>query len=106
MKYKIILKETGQTLVEYDDSEPNFVAIGYDEETCERVAINEEEEAIQLPLIFLHLFNKHIRLRRASKLILKLISFYHLLKSFIIVNIADNLDIDILIELVISPTTV
>lgn len=45
MKYKIILKATGETLVEYDDSEPNFVAVGYDEETCERVAINEEEEA-------------------------------------------------------------
>ena len=42
----------------------------------------------------------------AGELILKLISFYHLLKSFFIVNIADNLDIDILIELVISPTTV
>lgn len=46
MKYKIILKATGETLAEYDDSEPNFVAVGYDEETCEKVAINEEEEAI------------------------------------------------------------
>lgn len=46
MKYKIIFKATGQTLAEYDDGEPNFVAVGYDEETCERVAIKEEEEAI------------------------------------------------------------
>ena len=45
MKYKIILKATGQTLAEYDDSDPNFVAVGYDEQTCARISINKEEEA-------------------------------------------------------------
>lgn len=39
MKYKIILKATLKPLSENDDSELSFEAVGYAEETCERVAI-------------------------------------------------------------------
>ena len=43
MKYKIILKATGQILAEYDDEAPNFVDVGFDKETCEKVEIAEAE---------------------------------------------------------------
>lgn len=42
MKYKIILKSTGQVLAEYDDEAPNFVDVGFDKEACEKIAIKEE----------------------------------------------------------------